>query len=84
MQTRVERVPRVQKRKLFDVDDETMPSPGSMLGLIQSSFKQQKSQEMKEGSGLSLSSLAGKMEEPVKPLVKAETTGEGGDLSLVF
>ena len=32
---------RINKRKLFDQDDETYPSPGSIMGLISSTFRQQ-------------------------------------------
>ncbi len=36
---------RINKRKLFDHDDETYPSPGSIMGLISTTFKQQQQQQ---------------------------------------
>ncbi len=37
---------RINKRKLFDHDDETYPSPGSIMGLISTTFKQQQQQQL--------------------------------------
>ncbi len=40
----MQRPQRMNKRKLFEHDDETYPSPGSIMGLISSTFKQQQQQ----------------------------------------
>jgi hypothetical protein len=44
---------RINKRKLFDHDDETYPSPGSIMGLISSTFRQQQQQQQQSQAPLS-------------------------------